>query len=131
MKRKQQENENIIAVSMEARAYPLVSLGDGRPSGGTKEHHKHRFEILDRIRSVSYLTPPQQNTWGAFKEMWDDNRRQALGVALGRVFAEETKQILTDLHNGSLNALSQWMENERQRVLPNVECLLLPGVDFM
>ena len=57
IKRKQKEHETILAVFTEARAYTPVSLGDGRPSGGTKEHQKHRFEILDRIRSVSYLTP--------------------------------------------------------------------------
>ena len=120
-----------MAESVEARTYPLSSLGDGRPSGGTKEHQKHRFLILDRIRSVSYLTPPQHNTWGAFKKMWDDKRRLALGTAWGRVFAEETKLILDYLQTGKMDVLSKWMENERQRVLANVECLMLPGIDFM
>ena len=123
--------KQIFAALTEAKAYTLASLGDGKPRGGTKYNQKCRFEVLDRIRSVAYLTHPQSNTWGAFKEMWDENRRNALDTNWGRVCAEETKQILTDLHNGSLNALSQWMENERQRVLPNVECLRLPGIDFM
>ena len=61
--------------------------------------------------------------------MRDEKRRLALGTTWGKVFAGETKQILVDLQNGSLNVLSKWMENERQRVLPNEECLILPAID--
>ena len=63
--------------------------------------------------------------------MWDEKRREALGTTRGRVFAEETKQILVDLQNGSMDVLSKWMENERQRVLPNEECLILPPIEFV
>ena len=63
--------------------------------------------------------------------MWDDKRRLALGTAWGRVFAEETKLILDYLQNGKMDVLSKWMENERQRVLPNEECLILPPIEFV
>ena len=106
-----------------------LELGDGRPSGGTEERQRHCFEMLDRIRSVSYLTPPQHNTWEVFKAMLDEKSRLALGTTWGRVFAEETKQILVDMQSGSLNVLRKWMANDRQRVLPNEECLILPAVD--
>ena len=94
-------------------------LGDGLPNGGYQAHMKTRYNILDRIRACAILTPPQSDTWGAFKELWDQKMRTAHNTHWGRIFAEEIKQILADLQNGSVNALSQWMENERQRVLPN------------
>ena len=131
IKRKLKWQEKLFAASTDARAYTLSSLGDGKPKGGTKDNQKNRFEVLDRIRPVSFLTHPQSNSWVAFKEAWDEKRRMAHDFTWGRIFAEEAKNILDDLHDGSLNALSQWMENERQRVLPDVECLMLPGIDFM
>ena len=131
IKRKQKWQEKLFAASTGARTYTLSSLGDGKAKGGTKANQKNRFDVLDRIRSVSSLTHPQLMSWVAFKEAWDEKRRNAHDLTWGRIFAEETKQILDDLHDGSLNALSQWMENERQRVLPDVECLVVPGIDFM
>ena len=86
--------------------------------------------MLDRIRSVSYITTPQHSTLEVFKEMRDEKRRLALGTTWGRVFAEETKQILVDMQNGSLNVLRKWMANDRQRVLPNEECLIVAAIDF-
>ena len=131
IKRKQREHEKILAVCTQARAYTAVSLGDGKPSGGTRQHQKHRFAVLDLIRSVSDLTPPQNSTWVAFTVLWDTKRRQAVDTEWGRVFAEETHQILVELLNGSMDALSKWMENERQRVLPNEGILLLPHIEFV
>ena len=108
----------------------LSQLGDFCPFGGTKAHQKARFDILDRIRSVSKLTPPQANIWQLFKEEWDERRRKGVGIRWGSVFAEEMKQILSDLQNGSVDAFSVWMENERKRILPDAECLMLPGITF-
>ena len=39
--------------------------------------------------------------------MWDNKRREGLNTEWGRVYAEETKQILVDLQNGSMDALRQ------------------------
>ena len=127
--RKKKQQERVLAAATVARAYTPASLGD-KPNGGTKDDRRCRYEVLDRMKAVAYLTPPQSDTWGAFKEMWDEKRRRALDTQWGRVFAEEMKQILTDLQNASVNALSQWMENERQRVLPNEECLILPAINY-
>ena len=63
--------------------------------------------------------------------MWDDKRRYALGTARGKTFAEETKQILVDVQNGSLDVLSKWMEDERKQVLPHAELLMLPAITFV
>ena len=63
--------------------------------------------------------------------MWDDKSREAIGVTWGRVFAEETKQILDDVQNGSMEALNKWMENGRLRVLPDVDCFMLPPIEFV
>ena len=52
------------------------------------------------------------------KEEWDEKGRNAIGIRWGHYFAEETKAILVALQNGSEDALSVWMENERQRILP-------------
>ena len=64
--------KQILAVFAEAWAYTTFSLGDGRPSGGSEERQRHRFEMLDSIRSVSYITTPQHSTLEVFKEMWDE-----------------------------------------------------------
>ena len=53
IKRKRKEHHRILAVMTEARCYSTTSLGDGRVNGGFKDHQKNRFDILDRIRSVS------------------------------------------------------------------------------
>ena len=106
-------------------------LGEAQPNGGFKDHMKKRYEVLDRIKAVAYLTPPQSDTWGAFKELWDEKRRTAHNTQWGMLFAEEMKQIVTDLQNGAGMALSHWMEKERQRILPDEECLMLPAIEFV
>ena len=96
-----------------------------------KEHQQRRFEVLDRIRAVSWLNPQQARYWQVFKELWDEKRRHAQGPEWGRIFAEETKHILEDMYNGDLQALSKWMEKERARVLPMEECLQMPAITFV
>ena len=86
---------------------------------------------MDRIKTVAYLTPPQCDTWGAVKELWDDTRRTGHITHWGRIFAEEIKQILTDLQNGAGMALSHWMESERRRTLADEKCLMIPAIEFV
>ena len=63
--------------------------------------------------------------------MWGVKRKNAHGHEWGRIFAEETKQILDDVQKGVPDALSRWMENERQRILSDAQCLLVPQIELM
>ena len=124
------EQERIISAITATRCITLSDLGNDKPKGGTAANMKNRFAVLDRIRSVSALTPAQATTWHAFKEMWDERRKNALGHKWGKTFAEETKQILDDVQRGFPDALSRWMEDERLRILPDAQCLFLPAIEF-
>ena len=105
-------------------------LGHRLPNGGTTEHQKRRLDVLDRIRAVSHLTIPQAETWTVFRRAWDEKRRYAENLEWGRVFAEETQQLLNDMHNGSKDVVSKWMESERKRILSDVQCLIVPAIEF-
>ena len=95
----------------------MCSLGHGKPNGGTKENQKRRFDVLDRVRSVSDLTASQANGWQSFKELWDAKRAEVSGTEWGEVFAEEMQNVQDDLLKGHSDALSKFMEDERQRIL--------------
>ena len=67
IRRKQKEHEKILAAMTETRAYSTASLGADKPKGGTIQNQKNRFDVLDRIRSVSYLTPPAERYLGSLQ----------------------------------------------------------------
>ena len=115
----------------EAKAFTIQSLGFGRPNGGTKDHQKNRFHVMDRVRSVAYLTPPQATCWQSFKELWDAKRAEVSGQEWGQVFAQEIRNIQNDLLNGHTEALSKFMENERKRILPNEPVLIMPQIAWL
>ena len=108
-----------------ADAYTLLSLGKGRPNGGTEDHKKNRFKIMDRVRSVAYLTPAQAMCWQSFKELWDARRAEVSGPEWGEVFAQEKQNIQIDLLEGHHEAMSKWMESERQRILSDEPVLIM------
>ena len=107
----------------------MCSVGHGKPNGGTEENQKRRFDVLDRVRSVSDLTASQANGWQSFKELWDEKRAKACGEFWGRIFAEEVELILNDLLKGDTAALSKWMESERQRILSDEPIFLMPQIN--
>ena len=130
LREKAKEQERIISAIAATRCMTLSDLGHDKPKGGTNDNKKNRFTVLDRIRSVSALTPAQATTWHAFREMWDERRKNVLGHTWGKTFAEEAKQILDDVQRGVPDALSRWMESERIRILPDAQCLFLPAIEF-
>ena len=77
---------------------------------------KKRYEVLDRLRACAFLSYPQRDTWGVFKEMWDQKMRTAHDTEWGMLFAEEMKQIVTNLQNGDGMSLSHFMESERKQI---------------
>ena len=91
-------------------------LGQGKPNGGTEEHQKHRFLVLDRLRGMACLTPPQNAYWHIFKKLWDERRKNSAGQDWGLHFAQEIEYIQFGLLDGDGEAMSKWMENERERV---------------
>ena len=95
----------------------MCSLGTGKPHGGTKENQKRRFDVLDRVRSVSDLTASQANGWQSFKELWDEKRAKRWEYNLDSVFRTNVELLLKDLLKGDTAALSKWMESERQRII--------------
>ena len=131
IKRKTREHAKRMHAVTAARVYTLQDLGDGKLNGGTKEHMRNRFAVLDRIKSVNCLTPPQNETWEAFKNMWDQRRKTVHSHEWGKIFAEKTKQVLDDVENGVPDALSKWMETERLLMMPHVQCLRVPAIEFV
>ena len=120
--------KTIIASIEETRAYTLESFGRGMPNGGTNDHRKNRFRVMDRVRSVACLTPPQATRWQSFKELWDAMRAEVSGPEWGEVFAQEMVNIQVDLLEGHTEASSKFMEDERQRILSHEPVLLMPQI---
>ena len=92
IKRKQKEHQRILAVMTEQRCYSVVSLGDGRSCGGTKNHQKHRFEILDRIKSVSYLPPPRPRPGDSSKRCGTMTEGDIISVLHGGRFLQKRRK---------------------------------------
>ena len=72
---------------------------------------------MDRVRSVAYLTPLQASCWHRFKEWWDAKRAEVSGTEWGVAFAQEMRTIQCDLLDAHSDALSKFMEDERERIL--------------
>ena len=115
----------------ETKSFTIQSLGYGKQNGGTKENRANRFHVMDRVRSVAYLTPPQATCWQSFKELWDAKRAEVSGQEWGQVFAQEIQNIQNDLLNGHTEALSKFMENEKKRILSNEPVLITPQVTWI
>ena len=112
----------------ETKIYTLESLGNGRPNGRIQDHKSNRLKIMDRVRSVACLTPAQATCWQSFKELWDAMRAEVSGPEWGEVFAQEMVNIQVDLLEGHTEALSKFMEDERQRILSHEPVLLMPQI---
>ena len=124
-RKKLRKVKKIIASIEETRAYTLESFGKGMPNGGTKDHRKNRFQVMDRVRSVACLTPPQATCWQSFTELWDAKRAEVSGTEWGEIFAQEMRNLQIDLLEGDSEALSKWMESERQRILSDEPVLIM------
>ena len=112
-----------------SKAYSLSQLGDGRKNGGTKDHQKHRFEVLDRLRAVGDVSLEQAGQWVAFRTAWDEKLAAVHNEHWAQYFSEMVQALFTDLSKpGSENALSVFIEREKIRVLGDVPMLCLPGV---
>ena len=112
-----------------SKAYSLSQLGDGRKNGGAKDHQKHRFEVLDRLRAVGEISVEQAGQWVAFRTAWDEKLAAVHNEDWGRIFSEMIHALFNDLSSpGSENALSAFIESEKLRVLGDVPMLCVPGV---
>ena len=110
-----------------AKAFTLTQLGQGRKRGGTLAHEKNRVEVLERVREVAELSHQQTCHWEFVKRAWDEKMAEAHGINWGQLFAEIVKKLLDDIAAGKTDALSLFMETERQRVLGVVPALVIPA----
>jgi hypothetical protein len=125
--KKEQKVAAAVVMAMEAaKGYSLPMLGQGKKGGGTQQHQKARFEVLDRLRQVAELSPEQTGQWTFFKTSWDDEMAAQHQANWGQYFAEMVQQLLNDLLAETSNALSVFMENESRRILSTVPALLVP-----
>ena len=109
-----------------AKAFTLTQLVQGRTHGGTLAHQKTRHDVLERVREVAELTAQQTCHWCFFKRAWDEAMAEAHGINWGKLFAEIVQNLLDDIYAGKTDALSLFMENERQRVLGATPALVIP-----
>ena len=110
-----------------AKAFTLTQLGQGRKHGGTLAHQKHRADVLERVREVAELSPQQTCHWNLFKRAWDETMAETHGINWGKLFAEIVQNLLDDIYARKTDALSLFMEKERQRVLGAVPALVIPA----
>ena len=110
-----------------AGVHALSQLGQGKKNGGTKDHQKNRFDVLDRVRSVSELSESQAVQWVPFRIAWDEKMAYLHQENWGRVFSEMAMALLNDLSEKKADALSVFLDDEKQRVLGDVPMLCLPG----
>ena len=98
-----------------------------KKNGGTKEHQKHRFEVLDRLRSIGEVSVNQAGQWVAFRTAWDEKMAALRQETWARLFSEMVQALFNDLSNpGSHNSLSVFMEGEKTCMLGDVPMLCLP-----
>ena len=122
MKHKEEELQRAKAVVTAKSSswefnYTLAELGQGKKGGGTREHQQHRFDVLDRIRSVAELSPDQKRIWVIFRTAWDEKMAHLHQEDWGFRFNEIAYALMWDLNNQKTNALSLSMEGELKRAL--------------
>ena len=101
-------------------------LGNGKAHGGPKKCRDLRFEVLDRLLAhAAPLSPQQKNDWRWFKEEWDAAMVKEHDKSWGEVFAGMIQNLLNELENGDMSAVSNFMYNETVRVLSQVPTLVL------
>ena len=109
------------------KTFTPVMLGQGQKKGGSAQYQKARQEALNRVRSCATLSPDQQNDWKFFTTNWDSRMAEEKGEDWGGLFAEILQNILDELEEGHLEALSEFMHEESTRILGQVETLRVPG----
>ncbi len=62
-----------------------------------------------------------------FKRAWDETMAETHGVNWGGLFAQIVQKLLDDIIAGETDALSLFMEKEKQRVLGVVPALVIPA----
>ena len=118
-------DEKVAMAMVAAKAFTLPQLGQGRKLGGNMAHQKHRRDVLERVREVAEMSPQQTCHWDLFKRVWDETMAETHGINWGKFFAEIVQNLLGDIYAGKTDALSLFMEKERQRVLGVVLALVI------
>ena len=126
--RKDLKDIDAVVTAKEAcKAYALEALGWNKKNCGGVACQKTRFEVLDRVRAVAQLSPDQMSEWQFFKQSWDTLMADTHGDNWAMLFAEMIQNVLKELEAGRTNALSEFMNSESQRVLRDVQALVVPG----
>ena len=91
------------------------------------QFQKARQEVLNRVRSFADLPLEQRNDWQYFVATWDSNMAEEHGEDWAGLFAEIVQNVINELEAGNRNALSEFMQQESERVLGHVPTLKVPG----
>ena len=119
---------SVVTELASPKPYSPEMLGQGKKGGGTKDHRQNRWETLERVRRLAYLTPEQIGQWEFFKTEWDSAQANEHGMEWGKIFAESIQAVLYKLLEGDTNAFSQWVKDEWDRVLSRTGALVIPGI---
>ena len=117
----------MVVANEAVKLYSLDMLGHGKKQGGPESCRKARFEVMQRVRNAAELSDEQSNDWEFFARSWDAQLAPALCKEWGRIFAETMQGLLQRLLNGEHTALSDFMEQETQRVLGELPVLAVPA----
>ena len=123
--------EAVVTALASSKAYSVEMLGQNKARGGTNEHRKNRYDVLERVRRVGNLTEAQNGQWELFKTRWDALKAEEEGENWGRRFAENMQGVLDRLLNGEETAFSQFVKQETDRVLITTGALVAPGFPIL
>ena len=119
-----------LVESMNAlKSFDTKDLGHTHRRGGTAEHVRTRMQVMDRIKARGAPLPPEQaNDWEWFKRKWDSARIGALHEkrrdSWGATFKDIMRELLREMKNGRMDAVSRWMalESRAYLLMPSLRC---------
>ena len=91
-------------------------LGQGKESGGTKQHATARMDLMDRVESkFPLLWPKHQVNYEEFKRRYDHINSRIVGhkgASFGSHFLNEMKRLVERFRSGHLKAFDEWMAQQ-------------------
>ena len=125
-KKKQRALEE-AARSYEAfRKYSVAALGGQKKGGGGKPYQRVRLEAMERVKTHALLTMQQGWEWPYWKVQWDSIMADCHGTEWGKLFGQIMMRLLERLKDGESTALSDFMRDETERVMSDIQVLEVP-----
>ena len=104
--------EAVVTATYIVGSYTSAELGQQREHGGTEEHQKNRFDVLDLVRSVGVLSESQAGQWELFKALLDKAMIELVHENWGKFCKRRLIALLGELREQQLdevNALSAFV----------------------